>query len=132
MAQPLQFREAGGPMNQSTANAVRVGHFDQPPALVRPALASVPLPHRDRMEVLQGMLRRLEDVTPAGQQYLMAKVVPLLRREAIDQAGRFQRSELTTIEQSLDRLEHEASRLAPNVGVFSQRAQILADVFALA
>jgi hypothetical protein len=34
------------------------------------------------IDLLRGMLERLKDATPAGRPYLIAKVLPLLRREA--------------------------------------------------
>ena len=109
----------GGPMNQSTTSAEWPG-------------ARSPLARNARMDLLRGMLSRLIDVTPAGQYYLMSKVLPLLRREALDPSARFQPNESDLIMRSLDELEHEAGRVAPDLGVFDRKAQIFVDVFSLA
>jgi hypothetical protein len=84
------------------------------------------------LDLLRGMLRRLEDVTPAGQHYLMAKMIPLLRREALAPNKTFRPSDLDVVNRSLEDLEHEASRMAPDLAAFSQKARILVDVLALA
>lgn len=84
------------------------------------------------MDLLRGMLTRLVDVTLGGQHYLMSKVLPLLRREALDPSARFRPQHPNLIMRSLDELEHEAARVAPDPGAFGRKAQILVDVFALA
>jgi len=94
--------------------------------------ARAPLARSARLDLLRGMLNRLVDVTPAGQQYLMAKVLPLLRREALDPSAHFQPKHCELIMRALDELEHEAARVAPDPGVFDRKARILVDVFALA
>lgn len=90
-----------------------------------------PLTRRARLELLRGMLTRLVDATPAGQHYLMAKVIPLLRREALEPNARFQPNHRALIMRSLDDLEHEAGRVAPDPTVFDRKAQLLVDVFAV-
>jgi hypothetical protein len=95
-------------------------------------LASVPLPRHERLDFLRGMLARLDDATPAGQTYMMTKILPLLRREALDPTARFKSQQLDLIMRSLDELEHETSRISPNAVAFDRTAQILVDVFALA
>lgn len=119
-------------MNQSTASRVRMIQPEIAGGVTRLPLASVPPTRSAGIDLLRGMLTRLEDVTPAGQPYLMAKVLPLLRREALDPTRRFRSRDLHVITRSLDELEHEASRVAPNPLTFSKKAQILVDVFALA
>jgi hypothetical protein len=84
------------------------------------------------MDLLRGMLSRLGDVTPPGQQYLMGKVLPLLRQEALDPAAHFQANHRDLIMRSLADLEHEIGRVAPDAGLFDRKAQILVDVLALA
>lgn len=95
------------------------------------ALSAVPLARETRLDLLRGMLCRLQDVTPAGQHYLMAKMLPLLRREATDRGQRFRAPDREVVTRSLDELEREASRMAPDPALFSGKAQILVDVFAL-
>ena len=83
------------------------------------------------IDVLRGILTRLEDMKPGGQYYLMAKVLPLLRREALDPSKRFRPRDLDVITRSLDELEHEAARVSPDSSTFGKKAQILVDVLAL-
>ena len=91
-----------------------------------------PLVRGARLELLRGMLSRLIDATPGGQHYLMAKILPLLRREALEPSPRFRPNQRHLIMRSLDELEHEAGRVAPDPGIFDRKAQVLVDVFALA
>jgi hypothetical protein len=84
------------------------------------------------MDLLRGMLSRLVDVTAPGQQYLMGKVLPLLRQEALDPSARFQPNHRDLIMRELADLEHEVGRVAPDPGIFDRKAQILVDVFTLA
>lgn len=95
-------------------------------------LSAAPLARETRLDLLRGMLCRLDDATAAGQQYLMTKVVPLLRGEALDTAKRLRPRDLEVITRSLDELEHEALRMAPDPGIFTEKAQILIDAFAVA
>src|SRR5579862_6182402 len=53
-----------------------------------------------RIDLLRGMLERLKDATPAGRHYLIAKVLPLLRREAFDPLRRSERTERQMIARS--------------------------------
>jgi hypothetical protein len=106
---------------------------------LQPPFAAVPDPppqvapsRSARLELLRGMLTRLLDVPPGGQHYLMDKVLPLLRREALDPGAHFQPNHCDLIMRSLDELEHEAARIAPDPDVFDRKAQILVDVLALA
>jgi hypothetical protein len=92
----------------------------------------VPLAPDARLDLLRGMLCRLEDATSAGRHYLMDKVLPLLRREALDRNTTFRPGDLEIINRSLADLEHEAARVAPDPTSFGQKAQILVDVFAIA
>jgi hypothetical protein len=102
------------------------------PAVVRRLSTVAPLGRRARLDLLRGMLSRLVDATPGGQYYLMSKVLPLLRQEALEPRARFQPNDRDLIMRSLEELEHEAGRVAPDPGVFDRKAQILVDVFALA
>lgn len=118
-------------MNQSmvdTSRTVQPVFRAVPPQIV----AVAPLARSERMDLLRGMLSRLADATPGGQYNLMSKVLPLLRREALEPCARFQPAHRELIMRSLEELEHEAGRVAPDPGVFDRKAQILVDVFALA
>jgi hypothetical protein len=94
-------------------------------------LLAVPLAQETRLDLLRGMLDRLQDVTPAGQHYLMAKLLLLLHREATDRGQRFRPRDYEVITRSLDELEREASRIAPDPTIFTGKAQMLVDVLAL-
>jgi hypothetical protein len=83
------------------------------------------------IDLLRGMLTRIEDVTPAGLHYLMDKVLPLLRQEALDPTWRCPACEVEVITRSLNELEHEASRVAPDASAFGHKAQRLVDVLAV-
>jgi hypothetical protein len=118
-------------MNPPTASAAR---NVLPPvgAVASRAVFAVPLAPEARLDLLRGMLCQLEDATLAGQHYLMEKVLPLLRRVARDSSQRLRPGELDVVYRSLEDLEHEAARLAPDPSTFGQKAQILVDVFAIA
>lgn len=118
-------------MNQPMTSPSYTSRPQVPSVPDRPS-ALAPLTRSVRIDLLRGMLSRLDDVTPAGQQYLMAKVLPLLRREALDPSAHFQPNHCELIMRALEELEHEAARLAPDPGLFDRKAQILVDVFALA
>jgi hypothetical protein len=118
-------------MSQSTANAA-LNVSPQIGAVAPRTLFAVPLAPEARLDLLRGMLCRLEDATLAGQHYLMDKVLPLLRREALDRNITFRPSDLEVINRSLRDLEKEASRVAPDMTNFGLKAQILVDVFAIA
>ena len=72
---------------------------------------------------------RLE-ITPAGRPYLIAKVLPLLRREAFDSGGRSDLTDRQIIVRSTEQLEREASRVAPDPHVFERTAWILVEKLA--
>lgn len=83
-----------------------------------------------RIDLLRGMLERLKDATPAGRTYLIAKVLPLLRREAFDSDGRSDLTDRQMIVRSMEQLENEASRVAPDPQVFEHTAWILVEKLA--
>ncbi len=86
----------------------------------------------ERIGALRGMLGGLERLTPTRQQSAMENIVRLLRSEALDPTVRFQPEERHVVVRSLDDLEHELWRAAPDPGSFDRKAQILIDVFAIA
>jgi len=88
-------------------------------------------PPEARMDVLREMLAAIEDATPGGQRYLMTKLLVLFRREASRPDVQFSVRQRHVLLLSLDQLEHEASRIAPDVATFERRAQILVDLFAI-
>jgi len=119
-------------VNQPTASVMTVRSAGLGPAGAPRGLFAVPLLAEERLDLLREMLCRLEDATSAGQQYLMEKVLPLLRTEALDPGKKFRPGDLDVITRSLADLEHEASRVAPDPSNFGQKAQLLVDVFAIA
>jgi hypothetical protein len=86
----------------------------------------------ERIGALRGMLGSLERLTPTGQQSLMENILRLLRSEALDPTAQFRPSQRQVVVRSLDDLEHELWRTAPDPGSFDRKAQILIDVFAIA
>jgi hypothetical protein len=96
---------------------------------LQPPFAAVP--RSVRLDLLRGMLGRLLDVPRGGQHYLMDKVLPLLRREALDPTAHLRPDQSELIMRSLDELEHEAACMAPDPDLFGRRAQVLLDVLAL-
>jgi len=89
-------------------------------------------PRGQRIGALRGMLGGLERLTPTRQQVEMENIVRLLRSEALDPTAQFQPDERQVVVRSLDDLEHELWRTAPDPGSFDRKAQILIDVFAIA
>jgi hypothetical protein len=83
-----------------------------------------------RIDLLRGMLERLRDATPAGRHYLIAKVLPLLRGEAFDSGGRSALTDRQMIVRSMEQLEREASRVAPDPHVFERTAWVLVEKLA--
>lgn len=83
-----------------------------------------------RIDLLRGMLERLKDATLAGRPYLIAKFLLLLRREAFDSGGRSALTDRQMIVRSMEQLEREASRVAPDPRVFEHAAWILVEKLA--
>jgi hypothetical protein len=73
------------------------------------------------------MLERLKDTTPAGRHYLIAKVLSVLRREALESAESCDLTDRQMIVQSMEQLEREASRVAPDPRIFENTAWILVE-----
>ena len=94
--------------------------------------AGAPLTGRARMDLVDGMLNRLVDVTPAGQHYLMSKILRLLRRAALDPGGLIQPEHREALVRLFDELEWETLRLAPDPDTFERKARILVDALTLA
>lgn len=57
----------------------------------------------------------------------MTKVLPLRRRVALDSAGNVRSDDLAVINRSLNELEHEASRVAPDPNAFGEKAHVVLD-----
>ena len=84
----------------------------------------------DRLDAVREILRGLETATAAGQQHLMMKVLGLLRHEAPTPDRWVGDRQWSKIAAALEGLAHEASRLAPDAGVFARQATIVADALA--
>jgi hypothetical protein len=85
------------------------------------------LSRRERIDLLRGILAQLKEATPAGRQYLISKVLPLLRRETFVPGGGSDLADPQMIRRSMEQLEREASRVAPDPHVFDQTAWLLVD-----
>lgn len=84
----------------------------------------------DRLDAVREILRGLDTATTAGQQHLMMKVLGLLRTEAPEPDRWVGDQQWIKIATALDGLAQEASRLAPDAGVFRRQATIVADALA--
>jgi hypothetical protein len=83
-----------------------------------------------QIDLLREMLERLKDATPAGRHYLIEKVLPMLRREAFDSGDRTDLTDRQMIVQSMEQLEREASRVAPDPHIFDRTAWLLVETLA--
>ncbi len=80
---------------------------------------------RQRIALLRGMVGIGEQTSS------MEDVVHLLRQAALDPAAQFEASQGRAVARSLDELEHELSRAAPNRLRFNRQAQVVIDVLAV-
>lgn len=74
--------------------------------------------HGERTGIVKELLAALDTATPAGQQYLMNKVVELLRRESVRAVPHNQ--DRRAIATTIDGLSREAERLAPDPAAFTR------------
>jgi hypothetical protein len=86
--------------------------------------------HERRLHAVREILSALETATAAGQQHLMMKVLGLLRHEAPAPDQWVADQQWQKIAGALDALAQEASRLAPDAGVFRRQATLVADALA--
>jgi hypothetical protein len=84
-----------------------------------------------RVDVVREILRTMENATAAGQQYLMTKVLVLLRGEAPAVDRWVDDYQWAKIASGLDALAREASRVAPDAAAFSRQATLVADALSL-
>ena len=75
--------------------------------------------HGERTGLVKELLVALETATPAGQPYLMSKVVDLLRRESVRAIPR--NHDRGAIATTIDGLSREAERRAPDTAAFTRR-----------
>jgi len=80
-----------------------------------------------RLDAVREILRGLETATAAGQQHLMMKVLGLLRKEAPAPDHWVGDRQWKKIATALERLTHEANRLAPDADAFKRQATMVAD-----
>jgi hypothetical protein len=106
--------------------------FPIDPELTPRSLAVAFAPRAERAGLLREMLHALDDATPAGQRYLMTKVLALFRREVAQLGAGLAARQRKVVELTLGSLQMEAARLAPDAAAFEQRGQMLVDVLSLA
>jgi hypothetical protein len=82
---------------------------------------------RPRLDAVKDILTALETATPAGQQYLMGKVLGLLRHQAPTRDHWIDDRQWSQIAGAFDALAYEANRLAPDADAFSRHATTLAE-----
>jgi hypothetical protein len=85
---------------------------------------------KHRLDVVKEILTALETATVAGQQYLMGKVLTVLRHQAPPRDHWITEAQWTQISGELDALAREAARMAPDAAAFSRQAASLADTLA--
>lgn len=85
---------------------------------------------KHRLDVVKEILTALETATVAGQQYLMGKVLTVLRHQAPPRDHWMNDHQWSEIAGELDALAREAARMAPDAAAFSRQASILAETLA--
>lgn len=82
---------------------------------------------KHRLDVVKEILTALDTATAAGQQYLMGKVLTVLRHQAPQRDYWMNDRQWNHIAGALDALAREATRMAPDAAAFSRQASSLAD-----
>jgi len=118
-------------MTHTTPTAPEAVPFPVEPELTPGSLAVAVAPHAERVGLLREMLSAIYDATPAGQRYLMTKLLALFRLE-LAHAGALDRRQREIVGRTIDALRMEAARLAPDASAFERRGQLLVDLLALA
>lgn len=121
---PFNARTLMHPFTAKTMQITQLGPTSCPPS-DWPVLS-----RSTRIDLLRGMLERLKDATPSGRHYLIAKVLTVLRREAFDSGDLSDLTDRQMIVQSMEQLEREASRVAPDPHIFEHTAWILVEKLA--
>jgi hypothetical protein len=85
---------------------------------------------KHRLDVVKEILTTLETATVAGQQYLMGKVLTVLRHQAPRRDHWMNEAQWVQIAAELDALTREAARMAPDAAAFSRQAARLAETLA--
>jgi len=119
-------------MTHATPIAIEAVPFPVEPELTPGSHAITTAPLGERVGLLREMLSAIEDATPAGQRYLMTKLLALFRLELAHAALGFDRCQREIVGRALDALRIEATRMAPDAAAFERRGQLLVDVLALA
>jgi hypothetical protein len=83
-----------------------------------------------RLDVVKEILTTLETATVAGQQYLMGKVLTVLRHQAPPRDHWINEAQWAQIAAELDALAREAARMSPDAAAFSRQAINLAETLA--
>ena len=84
------------------------------------------LPAHTRLDVIHSMLGDLETATTAGQRYVMAKLLTLLREAALVAEPSLSDLRRRWIRNTLAQLAREAERLLPDAEAFERGARSLA------
>lgn len=75
--------------------------------------------------VVKDLLGGLDTATIAGQHYICEKVLSVFRSELSMTEGRLSDLQRRAVTLSLDKLTHEAKRIAPDVASFVSRAEAI-------
>jgi len=108
-------------LRTASAHLFEAGLRDGEPEIVSVSLCQP-------LSISTEMLGSLTDATPAGQRYLMIKIVNLLRDEALRPSVSCTVGEGELVSRCLADLEHALARLAPDIGAFDASARILIEI----
>lgn len=111
-------------MNADTAPAT--------PSLNRGVSAPSPSPPPPcgQLGVIREMLSVLDTLTAAGQQHVMSKVVCFMRGQVGRASPKWNAGHHRSAAEILGHLEHETSRMMPDVPAFTTRAEFLMALLA--
>ena len=90
------------------------------------------LSFRERLEVVRDVINALVDDACSAQDQLMQAVVNTLHREILRPTHRLSERQLAAAMTALSELDHETTRVTPDVPLFCQRAELVVDILTLA
>jgi hypothetical protein len=91
-----------------------------------------PVPSSERLQIARELLAALKDATRPGQAHLMHRVLSILQRELLNPDLPLSSGQAAAVLSAVAELEHEAARTVPDTALFSDRAQSVVDLLALA
>ena len=86
----------------------------------------------ERLGVIRELMSALHMVTQSGQEYVMHKMLGILRTEILREGLPLTDGQLGAVMNALTELEHEVGRVAPLPAAFNDKARVVVDVLARA